>query len=65
MEAISYESNYTKFKEKYDFRKNARKKINNIICSILYQKKNEEIDLFIQQFLKTKRIDFLKKKYHL
>lgn len=64
LEAITYESNYTDFKKKYDFRKNAKKKINNIVCSILYKNKDKNVDTFLNEFTKTKRIDFLKKKYN-
>jgi hypothetical protein len=69
LNAIKYKSNYTGFTDKWDFRKNARPKLNGIILAAKAQKENKDFRLLAEDINKArgygtlKAIDRLKQLY--
>lgn len=69
LEAIKYKSNYMDFTENWDFRKNARPKLNGIILAAKAQKENKNFRLLAEDINNARNygtseaIDRLKKLY--
>jgi hypothetical protein len=65
IKALKYNSNYTAFLKKWDFRKLGKPKINAIVLSVIALKNNKEIKTISNLALHSRTISSLKKKINL
>jgi hypothetical protein len=65
IKALKYNSNYTAFLKKWDFRKLGKPKINAIVLSAIALKNNKEIKIIADLALHSRTITSLKKKIKL
>ena len=63
LEAITYRGDYTKFKEKWDFRSLARPRLDGIFYFTAEKKVNRELKEYEENVLSTKTLESFKKRY--
>ena len=63
IDVIKYNSNYKNFLKKYDFRLNARPKLNGIIHAALERKHNKTLQRFEKDVLKSRNINGFKSRF--